>query len=172
MTAHTSPIMRLAEPADLRPVQLAWLAVAVFFVSAGYGALLPLLPGWLTLMMPGATATEIARHVGFFGGVYAAGVLVGTQPAGRRADPGDGRADRACPAQLRRLDVPGRQPDRPWHRTGAAGDLLPGCCWSVRAGGRFFAPNPPAKELEVHAFCAEVRDMVCSLTVERNFLEK
>ena len=58
-------------------MQLAWLAAAVFVVSAGYGALLPLLPGWLTPMMPGATATEIGRHVGFLSGVYAAGVLVG-----------------------------------------------------------------------------------------------
>ena len=69
MTAHTSPIVRLAEPAVLRPVQLAWLAVAVFVVSAGYGALLPLLPGWLTSMMPGATALELAPHVGFLSGV-------------------------------------------------------------------------------------------------------
>jgi MFS family permease len=58
-------------------MQLAWLAAAVFVVSAGYGALLPLLPGWLTPMMPGATATEVGRHVGFLSGVYAAGVLVG-----------------------------------------------------------------------------------------------
>ena len=77
MTAPTSLIVRLTEPADLRPVQLAWLAVAVFVVSAGYGALLPLLPGWLSSMMPGATATEIARHIGFLSGAYTAGVLVG-----------------------------------------------------------------------------------------------
>lgn len=71
------PVPGFAEPADLRPVQLAWLAAAVFVVSAGYGALMPLLPGWLAAMMPGATASEIARHVGFLSGVYAAGVLVG-----------------------------------------------------------------------------------------------
>jgi len=58
-------------------MQLAWLAAAVFVVSAGYGGLLPLLPGWLTPMMPGATAAEVGRHVGFLSGVYAAGVLVG-----------------------------------------------------------------------------------------------
>lgn len=46
-------------------------------VSAGYGALMPLLPGWLGPLMPGAPASEIARHVGFLSGVYAAGVLVG-----------------------------------------------------------------------------------------------
>ena len=64
-------------PAALRPLQLFWLAGAVFVVSAGYGALMPLLPGWLGPLMPGASASEIARHVGFLSGVYAAGVLVG-----------------------------------------------------------------------------------------------
>lgn len=77
MIGHGVPVPGSAEPADLRPVQLAWLAAAVFVVSAGYGALMPLLPGWLAPMMPGATASEIARHVGFLSGVYAAGVLVG-----------------------------------------------------------------------------------------------
>lgn len=56
---------------------MAWLAAAVFVVSVGYGALLPLLPAWLAPMLPGATAFDIARHVGFLSGVYAAGVLVG-----------------------------------------------------------------------------------------------
>ncbi|MDO9195660.1 MFS transporter [Rhodoferax sp.] len=69
--------MLSAEPADLRPAQLVWLAAAVFVVAAGYGALLPLLPGWLPSMMPSATATEIARHIGLLSGVYSAGVLVG-----------------------------------------------------------------------------------------------
>ena len=66
-----------AVPHALRPTQLAWLAAAVISVSAGYGALMPVLPGWLGSMMPGASATAIARHVGFFSGVYAAGVLLG-----------------------------------------------------------------------------------------------
>ena len=61
----------------LRPAQVAWLAGAVFIVSAGYGALLPVLPGWLASMMPGVNATEVGRHVGFLSGVYAAGVLLG-----------------------------------------------------------------------------------------------
>ena len=65
------------QPAGLRPVQLAWLAGSVFIVSAGYGALLPVLPAWLASMMPGASASEIGRHVGFLSGVYAAGVLLG-----------------------------------------------------------------------------------------------
>lgn len=69
--------VKTAEPAALRPVQVAWLAAAVFVVSLGYGALMPLLPGWLTPMMPGAAVAEVARHVGFLSGVYAAGVLVG-----------------------------------------------------------------------------------------------
>ena len=77
MTVHTSPIILSTEAIGLRPVQLAWLAAAVFVVSAGYGALMPLLPGWMTPMLPGATATGVARHVGFLSGVYSAGVLVG-----------------------------------------------------------------------------------------------
>ena len=70
----------------MRPLQLVWLAGAVFVVSAGYGALLPLLPGWLKPLMPDATAAEIGRHVGFLSGVYAAGVLVGAPLWGFVAD--------------------------------------------------------------------------------------
>jgi MFS family permease len=58
-------------------MQLGWLAGSVFIVSAGYGALLPVLPGWLASMMPGASAGEVGRHVGFLSGAYAAGVLLG-----------------------------------------------------------------------------------------------
>lgn len=63
--------------ADLRPLQLFFLAAAVFVVSAGYGALLPLLPGWLAQQLPGSTPAAVARHVGFLSGAYTAGVLVG-----------------------------------------------------------------------------------------------
>lgn len=63
--------------AGLRRSEVAWLATAVFVVSAGYGALLPVLPGWLMLMLPAATPVDIARHIGFASGVYAMGVLVG-----------------------------------------------------------------------------------------------
>ena len=63
--------------AGLRPAQLAWLAGSVFIVSVGYGALLPVLPGWLASLMPAASAAEVGRHVGFLSGVYAAGVLLG-----------------------------------------------------------------------------------------------
>lgn len=86
MNHYTSPITLLVEPADLRPMQLAWLAVAVFIVSAGYGALLPLLPAWLISMIPGASAIEVARHVGFLSGVYAAGVLIGAPLWGAVSD--------------------------------------------------------------------------------------
>ena len=86
MNASASPNTHLAEPAALRPVQLAWLAAAVFVVSAGYGALMPVLPGWLGSLMPGASAAEVARHVGFFSGVYAAGVLVGAPLWGAISD--------------------------------------------------------------------------------------
>ena len=75
-----------ADPAGLRPVQLAWLAAAVFIVSAGYGALLPVLPAWLASMMPGADAAEVGRHVGFLSGVYAAGVLLGAPLWGAVSD--------------------------------------------------------------------------------------
>lgn len=69
--------VKAAQPAGLRPVQLGWLAGSVFIVSVGYGALLPVLPGWLASMMPGVSASEIGRHVGFLSGAYAAGVLLG-----------------------------------------------------------------------------------------------
>jgi MFS family permease len=70
----------------LRTAQLAWLAAAVFIVSAGYGALMPLLPSWLKTLMPGASAAEVARHVGFLSGAYAAGVLVGAPLWGAVSD--------------------------------------------------------------------------------------
>ena len=77
MNTLLSQRARAVPPAGLRPAQLAWLAAAVFVVSAGYGALMPLLPGWLKSMMPLASAADLARHVGFLSGAYAAGVLVG-----------------------------------------------------------------------------------------------
>ena len=66
-----------AQPAKLRPVQMAWLAGSIFVVAAGYGALLPVLPGWLVSLKPAASDGDIGRHVGFLSGVYAAGVLLG-----------------------------------------------------------------------------------------------
>ena len=67
----------LADPQDLRRLQLFFLATAVFVVSAGYGSLLPLLPVWLSAQMPESSPTDVARHVGLLSGAYTAGVLVG-----------------------------------------------------------------------------------------------
>ena len=58
----------------------------MFVVSAGYGALLPLLPAWLAQQMPGSTPSEVARHVGFLSGAYTAGVLVGAPIWGMISD--------------------------------------------------------------------------------------
>ncbi|HQR96990.1 MULTISPECIES: MFS transporter [unclassified Polaromonas] len=81
-----SPLTAAADLPGLQPVQLGWLAAAVFVVSAGYGALMPLLPGWLSELTPGATEAEIARHVGFLSGTYAGGVLVGAPLWGVMSD--------------------------------------------------------------------------------------
>ena len=75
--ASAAELRNSVQPDGLRPVQVAWLAAAVFIVSAGYGALLPVLPAWLTALMPGASVSEVGRHVGFLSGIYAAGVLLG-----------------------------------------------------------------------------------------------
>ena len=64
------------EPSGLGPVPLFFLAGSVFAVSAGYGALMPLLPAWLLQHMPDASPAQIARHAGFLTGVYAAGLAV------------------------------------------------------------------------------------------------
>ncbi len=84
--SQASRSAKAAVPAALRSAQLAWLAAAVFIVSAGYGALLPVLPGWLAAMMPGVDAAEVGRHVGFLSGVYAAGVLLGAPLWGVASD--------------------------------------------------------------------------------------
>ena len=75
--ASAAELQNSVQPAGLRSVQVAWLAAAVFIVSAGYGALLPVLPAWLAALMPGASVSEVGRHVGFLSGIYAAGVLLG-----------------------------------------------------------------------------------------------
>jgi MFS family permease len=75
---HASATLPAAvEPGDLRRLQLFFLAAAVFVVSAGYGSLLPLLPGWLAQQAPGSSPADVARHVGFLSGAYTAGVLIG-----------------------------------------------------------------------------------------------
>ena len=80
------PEIPAPETRDLRPLQLFFLAAAVFVVSAGYGSLLPLLPTWLSEQMPLSNATVVARHVGFLSGAYTAGVLVGAPLWGRISD--------------------------------------------------------------------------------------
>ena len=85
-TASVPAITPSVKTDSLRPAQLTWLAAAVFVVSAGFGALLPLLPGWLAQMLPGASALQIARHVGFLSGIYTAGVLIGAPLWGLIAD--------------------------------------------------------------------------------------
>lgn len=77
MTTTSLHIAPQAEPAPLGHWQLAWLVAAVIVASAGYGALMPLLPRWLEPLVPGASAADIARHVGLLSGAYAAGVLIG-----------------------------------------------------------------------------------------------
>ncbi len=71
---------------DLGIVQLGWLAAAVFVVSAGYGALMPLIPDWLRPLMGDADAAALARHVGYLSGVYTAGILLGAPLWGMLAD--------------------------------------------------------------------------------------
>ena len=85
-SASATELKHSVQRAGLRPVQVAWLAAAVFIVSAGYGALLPVLPAWLASLMPGTGAAELGRHVGFLSGVYAAGVLLGAPLWGAASD--------------------------------------------------------------------------------------
>ncbi len=86
LSASATELKHPVQRAGLRPVQVAWLAAAVFIVSAGYGALLPVLPAWLASLMPGIAAAEVGRHVGFLSGVYAAGVLLGAPLWGAASD--------------------------------------------------------------------------------------
>lgn len=81
-------IERQRLPADLGlgAWQMAWLAAAVFVVSAGYGALMPLLPAWLASLMAADGQAAVARHVGLLSGIYAVGVLVGAPLWGLASD--------------------------------------------------------------------------------------
>ncbi|MFK1260004.1 MFS transporter [Pseudomonas aeruginosa] len=71
---------------DLGVAQLGWLAAAVFVVSAGYGALMPLIPDWLRPLMGDADPAALARHVGYLSGIYTAGILLGAPLWGMLAD--------------------------------------------------------------------------------------
>ncbi len=78
-----------ANPAAAPPLlkrQLTFLAAALFIVSLGYGALMPVLPAWLAQFSASTDAADIARHVGFLSGAYAAGVLVGAPLWGYLSD--------------------------------------------------------------------------------------
>ena len=74
-----------AAPPLLKP-QLTFLAAALFIVSLGYGALMPVLPVWLAPFSAPEDAADVAGHVGFLSGAYAAGVLVGAPLWGYLSD--------------------------------------------------------------------------------------
>jgi MFS family permease len=61
---------------------VAVLAAAAFVVSVGYGAVLPVLPGWLASLEPSLSASTIANQVGELSGIYMLGVFVGALAAG------------------------------------------------------------------------------------------
>jgi len=65
---------------------VAVLAAAVFVVSVGYGALIPVLPGWLASLEPSLSASTIAEQVGELSGIYMLGVFVGALAAGYLSD--------------------------------------------------------------------------------------
>jgi MFS family permease len=71
---------------DLSVIQLGWLAAAVFVVSAGYGALMPLIPDWLRSLMADVDPKVLSRHVGYLSGIYTAGILIGAPLWGVLAD--------------------------------------------------------------------------------------
>lgn len=87
MTASVRPLgSGAAGPVPILKRQLALLAAAVFVVSLGYGALMPVLPAWLAQVSARLDAADVARHVGLLSGAYAAGVLAGAPLLGRASD--------------------------------------------------------------------------------------
>ena len=70
---------------ELGLVGVTVLAAATFVVSLGYGALIPVLPGWLMTLEPSNAAT-IAKQVGELSGIYMLGVFVGALTAGHLSD--------------------------------------------------------------------------------------
>jgi MFS family permease len=69
--------MTVVAPPPLLKRQLTFLAAALFIVSLGYGALMPVLPVWLAQFSAHTDTADVARHVGFLSGAYAGGVLIG-----------------------------------------------------------------------------------------------
>ncbi len=65
---------------------VAVLAAAAFLVSLGYGALMPVVPGWLFALQPSFSEATISRYVGELAGIYMLGVFVGALAAGYASD--------------------------------------------------------------------------------------
>lgn len=65
---------------------VAVLAAAAFVVSVGYGAMLPVLPGWLASFEPALSASTIAQQVGELSGIYMLGIFAGALAAGYLSD--------------------------------------------------------------------------------------
>jgi MFS family permease len=62
------------------------LAAAAFVVSLGYGALMPVIPGWLASLDPSLPSSTVARYVGELSGIYMLGVFAGALICGYLAD--------------------------------------------------------------------------------------
>jgi MFS family permease len=73
-------------PGGLSGAGVAVLAAATMVVSVGYGALLPVLPGWLASLEPALSAATIAEQVGELSGIYMVGVFLGALAAGYLSD--------------------------------------------------------------------------------------
>ena len=71
---------------ELSGTGVAVLGAATFVVSVGYGALLPVLPGWLALLQPSLSLSTIAEQVGELSGIYMMGVFVGALAGGFLSD--------------------------------------------------------------------------------------
>lgn len=65
---------------------VAVLAATAFVVSLGYGALMPVVPGWLAALQPSLPAASLSRYVGELSGIYMLGVFVGALAAGYASD--------------------------------------------------------------------------------------
>ena len=78
------PLRRSATDGTARA--MAWLGAAVFVVSLGYGAGLPLLKLYLAQYVPEARPETIARNVGALGGVYTFALFLFAPWWGRLSD--------------------------------------------------------------------------------------
>lgn len=79
--------MLVAEgPASLSGRTVAVLAAAAFVVALGYGALMPVVPGWLATLLPSLAASSVAQYLGELNGIYMLGVFAGALVAGYACD--------------------------------------------------------------------------------------